>query len=366
MPFLGSETFFAEPPLDIVSRAPGSTERRLKTAVVGKALLRSAGLNPSPGISASGAGLCVEVTVPPDPVMQERGASVELPCHYKTSVNQNFILEWRFAPASTAPEKGKQILYFASDKLYKPGSQADRLSLLHDPPTMGDATLRLSDIRASDNGTYLCEVNNPPDFYGSSSGLVHLIVLMPPSTPVCKGPEYARLGSDATLTCSSVEGVPAPIYAWSRVGAKSALPLASMVQDEQTGKLQLSNLSLAFSGTYQCVASNQLGQASCQVTVNVSGTAEAGVIAGAVIGVLLALLLLGAAVVYLLWYRKKDKKDTHSTYTGNDIREDATAPGISDDSLQRRDSDPGSRFLEQPSSRPESVSTTKSRLNFVV
>lgn len=313
-----------------------------------------------------GAGPCVEVTVPQDPVMQERGSSVELPCHYKTSVDKNFMLEWKFAPASVAPEQGKQILYFTNDKLYKPGSQAERLSLLHDPPTMGDATLQLANVRASDNGTYICVVNNPPDFYGSGSGLVHFTVLMPPSTPVCKVTEYARIGGDATLTCSSVEGVPTPIYAWSRVDSKTSLPLANMVQDDQTGKLQLTNLSLAFSGTYQCMASNQFGHASCQVTVNVSGTAEAGATAGAVIGVLLVLLLLGAAATYLFWYRKKDKKESQSTYTGNDIREDATAPGISDTSLQRQDSDPGSRFLEQPVSRPESASTTKSRLNMVV
>uniref|UniRef100_A0A452I5M2 Ig-like domain-containing protein n=1 Tax=Gopherus agassizii TaxID=38772 RepID=A0A452I5M2_9SAUR len=168
-----------------------------------------------------------------------------------------------------------QILYFTNDKLYKPGSQAERLSLLHDPPTMGDATLQLANVRASDNGTYICVVNNPPDFYGSGSGLIHFTVLMPPSTPVCKGTEYARIGGDATLTCSSVEGVPAPIYAWSRVDSKTSLPLANMVQDDQTGKLQLTNLSLAFSGTYQCVASNQFGHASCQVTVNVSGEMSA-------------------------------------------------------------------------------------------
>ncbi|XP_073176698.1 V-set and immunoglobulin domain-containing protein 2 [Lepidochelys kempii] len=295
--------------------------------------------------------------------MQERGASVELPCHYKTSVDKTFILEWRFAPGSAAPGQGEPILYFTNDKLYKPGSQAKRLSFLHNPPTMGDATLQLANVRPSDNGTYICEVNNPPDFYGSGSGLIHFTVLMPPSTPVCKGTEYTRIGGDATLTCSSVEGVPAPTYTWSRVDSKTSLPLANMVQNDQTGKLQLTNLSLAFSGTYQCVASNQFGHVSCQVTVNVAEPSASGVIAGAVIGVLLVVLLLGAAAIYLFWYRKEESR---STVTGNDIREDATAPGISDASLQRHGSDPGSRFLKQPVSRPESASTTKSRLNMVV
>ncbi|XP_074833262.1 V-set and immunoglobulin domain-containing protein 2 [Carettochelys insculpta] len=298
--------------------------------------------------------------------MPQRGSSVELPCHYTTSVDKNFMLEWRFAPGSAAPEQGQQILYFTNGKLYTPGSQAARLRLLHDPPTMGEATLQLENVRASDSGTYICEVNNPPDFYGSSSGSIRLTVLMPPSTPVCKVTESAHVGGEATLTCSSVEGVPAPIYTWSRLDSKSALPLANMVLDERTGKLQLTNLSLAFSGTYQCVASNQFGHASCQVTISVSGAAEAGVVAGVVIGVLLVLFLLGAAGLYLFWYRRKDKKDSQCAYTGNDIREDATAPGISDTSLQRRASDPGSRFLDQPASRPESASTTKSRINIVV
>lgn len=61
--------------------------------------------------------------------------------------------------------------------LYKPSGQADRLSLLHESPTLGDASIRLNNIRASDAGTYICEVNNPPDFDGTGTGLVKLVVL---------------------------------------------------------------------------------------------------------------------------------------------------------------------------------------------
>lgn len=53
---------------------------------------------------------------------------------------------------------------------------------------------------------------------------------VPPSTPVCKGTEYASVGADATLTCKSAEGVPSPVYAWSHIGSKTPLPLANMVQ----------------------------------------------------------------------------------------------------------------------------------------
>nr|XP_056716858.1 V-set and immunoglobulin domain-containing protein 2 [Euleptes europaea] len=221
-------------------------------------------------ISLWGHGACVEVTVPSDPVMQQKGLSAELPCHYKTSVDKNFALEWTFAPASTSTDNTKQILYFANNVLYKPGSQSERLSLLHDPPTLGDASLRLDNVRASDAGTYTCEVNDPPDFYGAGTGSIHFVVLMPPSSPVCKGAAYAPVGSDATLTCCSSEGVPAPVYSWTRVDPKTPLLLSNMVQNEQTGSLQLTNLSQVFSGTYQCVASNEYGQGSCQVSLHVS------------------------------------------------------------------------------------------------
>ncbi|KAJ7305078.1 hypothetical protein JRQ81_010896 [Phrynocephalus forsythii] len=314
-------------------------------------------------IVAQRAGVCVEVTVPAEPVMQLRGGNVELPCHYKTSVDKNFMLEWRSINGSSSPHFVLAILYFANNVLYKPGSQSERLNLIHDPPTLGDASIQLSNLRTSDAGSYICEVNNPPDFYGTSSGLVQLTVLMPPSTPVCEGTTFAAIGSDIRMTCNSSEGVPAPIYSWTRLDSKTQVPPANMVQNGKTGTLLLTNISLDFSGTYQCVASNEYGQQSCQLSLHVTGLSQAGAIAGAVIGTLLALLLLAAIVVYVLRYRKQKAKKPESIYSGNEIREDATAPGISGASLERRDSTPEDPLLENASSRPGSTSTTKSKLN---
>ncbi|KAH0623228.1 hypothetical protein JD844_031305 [Phrynosoma platyrhinos] len=216
----------------------------------------------------NGNGACVEVTVPHDAVMQLIGSATELPCHYKTSVDKNFMLEWRFAPGSTSPDNGKQILYFTNNVLYKPGSQSERLSLLHDPPTLGDASIRLDNVCASDAGTYICEVNNPPDFYGTSSGIIQFIVL------ICKGTTSVPVGSDASLTCSSSEGVPAPVYSWTHLDSKITQPFSNMVQNEQTGSLLLTNVSTESSGTYQCVASNEYGHPSCQLSLRVTAAVK--------------------------------------------------------------------------------------------
>lgn len=70
-----------------------------------------------------------------------------------------------------------QILYFTNGQLYPTGSKAKRASLLQNPPTGGVATLKLADVHPSDTGTYLCQVNNPPDFYTNGLGLVNLTVL---------------------------------------------------------------------------------------------------------------------------------------------------------------------------------------------
>lgn len=70
-----------------------------------------------------------------------------------------------------------QILYFTNGHLYPTGSKAKRASLLQNPPTRGVATLKLTDVQPSDTGTYLCQVNNPPDFYTNGLGLINLTVL---------------------------------------------------------------------------------------------------------------------------------------------------------------------------------------------
>ncbi|XP_025854778.2 V-set and immunoglobulin domain-containing protein 2 isoform X1 [Vulpes vulpes] len=307
-------------------------------------------------------GLAVEVKVPVEPLSTPAGKSAELTCSYSTSVGDNFALEWSFVQPGKPVSAAHPILYFTNGHLYPTGSKAKRASLLQNPPTRGVATLKLTDVQPSDTGTYLCQVNNPPDFYTNGLGLINLTVLVPPSSPSCSASGQTSVGGSAALKCSSSQGAPRPVYNWVRLGSSPAPSPGSMMQDEVSGQLILTNLSLTYSGTYRCVATNQMGSASCELTLSVTDPSK-GRVAGALIGVLLVVLLLSVAAFCLLRFQKERRKRPKETYGGSDIREDALAPGISGQSSVRADSSKG--FLERPPSA-SSATTTKSKLPMLV
>ncbi|XP_008833329.1 V-set and immunoglobulin domain-containing protein 2 [Nannospalax galili] len=307
-------------------------------------------------------GLAVEVTVPTEPLSRPLGGTAELSCTYSTSVGDNFALEWSFVQPGKPISTSLPILYFTNGHLYPTGSKAERASLLHNPPTGGVATLKLADLHPSDTGTYLCQVNNPPDFYTSGMGLINLTVLVAPSNPLCSQSGSTSVGGSAALRCSSSEGAPKPVYNWVHLGSFPTPPPGSMVQDEVSGQLILTNLSLTSSGTYRCVASNQMGSASCELTLSVTDSSE-GRVAGTLIGVLLGVLLLSVAAFCLIRFQKERKKEPKETYRGSDLREDATAPGIFEQASRRAGYSKG---LPERSSPASTMATTKSKLSMVV
>ncbi|XP_003923605.1 V-set and immunoglobulin domain-containing protein 2 isoform X2 [Saimiri boliviensis] len=306
-------------------------------------------------------GLAVEVKVPTEPLSTPVGKTAELTCTYSTSVGDSFALEWSFVQPGKPVSESHPILYFTNGHLYPTGSKSKRVSLLQNPPTRGVATLKLTDIHPSDTGTYLCQVNNPPDFYTNGLGLINLTVLVPPSNPSCSQNGQTSVGGSIALRCSSSEGAPRPVYNWVHLGSSPTPSPGSMVQDEVSGQLILTNLSLTSSGTYRCVATNQMGSASCELTLSVTEPSQ-GRVAGALIGVLLGVLLLSVTVFCLIKFQKERGKNPKETYGGSDLREDAVAPGISEHT-SRADSSKG--LLERPSSA-STVTTTKSKLPMVV
>ncbi|XP_069869627.1 V-set and immunoglobulin domain-containing protein 2-like isoform X1 [Dipodomys merriami] len=323
---------------------------------------RSAGWGSGLPFASTAPGLAVEVTVPAEQLSVPVGKTAELRCSYSTSVGDNFALEWSFVQPGKPVSASQPILYFTNGNLYPTGSKAKRASLLQNPPTGGVATLKLTDVHPSDTGTYLCHVNNPPDFYTNGLGLINLTVLVPPNRPLCSQSGTTSVGGSAALRCSSSEGAPRPVYNWVRLGSSPTPSPGSMVQDEVSGQLILTNLSLTSSGIYRCVATNQMGSASCELTLSVTGSSE-GRVAGTLIGVLLGVLLLSVAAFCLIRIQKERKTKAKETYGGSDLREDAVAPGMSEQASVKADSSKG---LLERSPSASTATTTKSKLSMVV
>ncbi|MGH0122675.1 UNVERIFIED_CONTAM: hypothetical protein FKN15_063532 [Acipenser sinensis] len=110
-----------------------------------------------------------------------------------------------------------------------------------------------------------------PTLNGLLAVWIFTLNIVPPSPPECRVTGNTLVGNDVTLNCHSSQGVPQPIYTWTRekTAAQIPVPEANMVQDQLSGSLLLRNLSYAFNGAFQCRASNEIGAASCTVNIRV-------------------------------------------------------------------------------------------------
>jgi len=64
------------------------------------------------------------------------------------------------------PSQTAQIFYRSSGKSYPASAFQDRLEFIGDV-NKKDASIQLLDAQFSDNGTYFCDVKNPPDISGT-------------------------------------------------------------------------------------------------------------------------------------------------------------------------------------------------------
>ncbi|XP_063062293.1 V-set and immunoglobulin domain-containing protein 2-like [Engraulis encrasicolus] len=236
------------------------------------------------------------------PVYVKEGATAELSCTYNTPGDPKFTLEWRYAPPGVPEIKARDVLYY-DGQMYHRQLWSSRMSLVQSPPSNGVASLQIKNARLSDAGIYICDVKTPSNWDSSGHGLINLTVLTPPSWPVCTMTGKNYEGHDVTLQCLSEAGIPRPIYTWRKDNNQPLPP--NTVTDQISGSLVVRNLSASVAGTYTCTASNEYGRTACSLIIRVSNPRTAGVIGGAVMGVFLTLLLIGAVVAFFLWRRKR-------------------------------------------------------------
>ncbi|XP_007901230.1 immunoglobulin superfamily member 11 [Callorhinchus milii] len=271
----------------------------------------------------------LEVTVNSNSVQVARGQTAVLPCTFVTSAALNQLnIIWTVTPLSNANQPEQVILYQGGQVISGTTQFNARVGFIVTMPSTS-ASIFINNTRLSDTGTYQCLVNNLPDRGGRNIGVLGLTVLVPPTIPLCRLQGAADIGNDVTLSCSSEEGIPIPAYSWEKLDSFVNLPPTS-VQDQMQGTLILRNISTATNGLYQCTAANAIGSSTCVIDLQVITPQgqNVGIIAGAVVTGILALLLCILSIVVILFYwRSKHKYEEEEI--PNEIREDDLPPSSS-------------------------------------
>ncbi|NXC61674.1 HMCN1 protein, partial [Aleadryas rufinucha] len=125
-------------------------------------------------------------------------------------------------------------------------------------------SMRISETQVSDTGMYICVATN---IAGNVTQSVKLSVHVPPR--IQRGPRVLKVqaGQRAELPCS-VQGVPAPSVSWFR--GRSAVPTdGGQFLQSPDGALAISSVQLPDAGTYTCVATNEAGSDTAEVTLQV-------------------------------------------------------------------------------------------------
>lgn len=251
---------------------------------------------------------------------------VVLPCQHRFGhlVTKNLDIEWLLQDSD--PNQ-KVVITYSSGYVYENVSakQRGRISFAADY-LMGDASIKISSLQATDSGLYTCKVKNAGEYDLKSA--INLVVLVRPSKPMCWTQGQLLQGNDIKLQCRSEKGTEPISYRWQHIldteGQQTKFQTRSHIDSRTPEMLLLRNLSHTNAGVYQCSATNEAGQQSCFVNITITYAKDPGIIAGAVIGVMLGLLLI-FLIVWCTLYRKAKRKYEEEEQP-NEIREDAEAP----------------------------------------
>ncbi|XP_030010514.1 myelin protein zero-like 1 like isoform X2 [Sphaeramia orbicularis] len=139
----------------------------------------------------TGFTLCVVLVTQPtaaidiraDPeVMVENGTTGVLRCSFKSNqvVSRDATVTWSFQSSQPDTQFSKApytILYFANGKAFPGPDEFKHRVLFIGDINKRDVSIQLSPVQFSDNGTYFCDVKNPPDVEGTRARTELRVVL---------------------------------------------------------------------------------------------------------------------------------------------------------------------------------------------
>ncbi|XP_020375742.1 CXADR-like membrane protein [Rhincodon typus] len=251
---------------------------------------------------------------------------VVLPCHHRFGhlVSKNLDIEWLLQDSE--PNQ-KVVITYSSGRVYTNISarQRGRVSFAANYQ-MGDASIKISSLHSTDSGLYTCKVKNEGVYDWKNA--INLVVLIKPSKPKCWTQGKLLKGNDIKLQCKSDKGTQPILYDWKPVSDteehQAKLHPSLHIDSKTPEMLFLKNLSQVNAGLYKCSAINEAGEESCIVNVVIMDELDPWIIAAAVIGVIVGLLLIFLIIWFTLYLKGKHKYEEEET--PNEIREDAEAP----------------------------------------
>ncbi|XP_056415397.1 coxsackievirus and adenovirus receptor isoform X2 [Hyla sarda] len=250
-----------------------------------------------------------------------QGDSIVLECKF-TLVPEDIAtldIEWLLV-APDAQQSDQMVITYNGKSYPQAGPLQGRVDFVSPNPEDGDASIKITNLKQSDAGTYQCKVKKLP---GSRNMKVTLNVYVKPAKTRCYVEGTQEIGRDLDLKCQTKEGSLPLTYNWQKISGLEKLPPTATV-DSTGGVLTIKNASQEYSGTYRCMSRNKVGTDECIVILNIVPPANtAGIIAGAIIGTLLFLIVLGILVFFCC---RKQKEKKYEKEIQHEIREDVAPP----------------------------------------
>ncbi|XP_069802108.1 coxsackievirus and adenovirus receptor isoform X1 [Dendropsophus ebraccatus] len=250
-----------------------------------------------------------------------QGDSIILDCKFTLAPEDTGTLDIEWLLVAPDAQQADQMIIIYNGKTYpQDGPLKGRVDFVSAAPEEGDASIKITNLKESDAGTYQCKVKKIP---GIQNRKMVLNVYIRPAKTRCYIEGSQEIGRDLGLKCNAKDGSSPLTYTWQKISGQEKLP-PTATPDSTGSLLTIKNASQEYSGTYRCIAKNKVGTDECIVILNVVPPANtAGIIAGAIIGTLLFLIVLGV-LVFCCCRKQKEKK--YEKEIQHEIREDVAPP----------------------------------------
>lgn len=252
------------------------------------------------------------VTIPQKEYKVARGDDATLPCTFTlpaTGVSAP-IVSWTAVSVTQDVPDSTIVTYFGADKITISKKYKGRASLEIIIPK-GVANLKLSGVTSLDTRSYECKVQDQNDEEGAQSAKTKLVVLVAPSTPICKVAGTVEYGQNINLTCFSEEGTPTPTYKWQNFDVNNVPRQNPPKTTDQNGILSLYNISKDTSGYFLCTSTNEIRSAKCNITLSVMPPSMNMASTFGIIGAIAAAVLILGIIIFCCCCRKKNKPEEY-------------------------------------------------------